>query len=55
MRVIAPLDHLADAGDAGGLQQLAKLGELLLAAVGDHRDQVRALASAALGPLAVRR
>ena len=33
MRLIAPLDHLADGGDARGPQQLAQLGELLLAAV----------------------
>ena len=53
--MIAPLDELPDAGDAGGLQQLAELGELLLAAVRHDRDQVGALAGAALRPLAVQR
>jgi hypothetical protein len=46
--VIAPLDHLADAGDARGLQQLAELGELLVATVGYDRDQECSLAGAAL-------
>ena len=44
MRVVAPLDHLADVGDAGGAQQLPQLGELLVLAVGQRRDHVGALA-----------
>ncbi len=55
MRVVAPLDQLADAGDAGCLQQLAQLGELLVAAVGHDRDQERALASATRAGLPVGR
>jgi hypothetical protein len=47
MWVIAPLDQLADVGHAGGAQQLAQLGELLLIAVRDDRDQVGALAGPA--------
>ena len=55
VRVIAPLDELAHAGDPGGAQQLAQLGELLLAAVGDDRDQIGALARAAARSLSVQR
>ena len=55
MRVLAALDQLADAGHAGGAQQLAQLGELLVVAVGHRGDHVGALAGAALRPLAVRR
>ena len=47
MWVIAALHELADPGDARGLEQLAELGELLLAAVRDNRDQVGALPGAA--------
>ncbi len=53
--MIAPLHDLPDVGDAGGLEQLPKLGELLLAAFRQRRDQVGALAGAALRPLAVQR
>ena len=52
--LLAALDQLADAGDARGAQQLAQLGELVLVAVGQRRDQVRALARAALRPLSRR-
>ncbi len=47
MRMIATLDQLTDTGHAGGEQELAQLGELLLIPVRDHRDEVRALASPA--------
>ncbi len=53
--MVAPLDDLPDAGHAGGFQQLAQLGELLLAAFGHDGDQIGALAGATLRPLAVQR
>ena len=53
VRMIAPLHELPDIGHAGGLEQLAELGELLLAAVRHHRDQVGALPGAAARPLTV--
>ena len=55
MRVLAALDELADAGDAGGSQQLPELGQLVLVAVRERRDQERALARAALRSLPVGR
>ena len=55
VRVIAALDELPDVGDAGGPQQLAQLGELLLAAFGHHGDQVGALPRAPARPLSVHR
>jgi len=48
VRVIAPLDQLADARNACGGQQLAQLGELLVAAVGHDRDQECSLTRTAL-------
>jgi hypothetical protein len=47
MRMVAPLDQLPHPGHTGGAQQLAQLGELLLIAVRDHRDQIGALAGTA--------
>ena len=47
MRMLAVLDELADAGHAGGPQQLAQLVETRAVAVGQRRDQVRTLAGAA--------
>ncbi len=55
MRMVAPLDELPDIGDAGGLEQLAQLGELLLAALRHHRDHVRALPCAPARALPVQR
>ena len=40
MRLVAPLDQLADDGDAGGAQQLLELVEI---ALGQRADDVRAL------------
>ena len=47
MRLVAPLDQLADDGDAGGAQQLLELLEVPL---GQRADDIRALLRApALG------
>ena len=46
VRLIAPLDDLADGHDAGGQEQLAQLGELVLAAFGQGSDHQRALSRA---------
>ena len=47
MRLLAPLDELADVGHAGGAQQLAQLGELGVLTVGQRGDHERALPGAA--------
>jgi len=44
--VLAPLNELADVGDARGAQQLAQLAELIVVAVGDGGDKVGALTRA---------
>ena len=55
MGVVSPLDHLPDRGDARRTQELTQLGELLLASVGNHRDQEGALPGPSAGPLPVQR
>ena len=50
MRLIAPLDHRLNRGDAGGAQQLLELGEMVVLASRDGGDHDGALAGpAALG------
>ena len=46
MRALAPLDELADDGDAGGAQQLAELGQVV--ALLERRDAECALCRALL-------
>jgi hypothetical protein len=53
VRLLAPLDELANSGDTGGTQQLPELGELLEVTVGPGADQVRPLAGTPAGLTAV--
>jgi hypothetical protein len=53
--MVALLDEPADVGYTGRPQQLPQFGELVVAAVGGRRDQVRPLTSAPGGAMSVGR